>query len=138
MSRVSRSGVRVKENDALFVHASPFEPSEWIYVLSAFEAKQAFQSLRHDIAFIGHSHVPFVLSEHGDEAEVKRGERYLINVGSVGQPRDYNPQLSFGLFDTGEWKYLNVRRAYDTHAAAGKILDAGLPRRLAERLHMGI
>jgi len=127
------------EMDQLFfVHASPFEPGEWIYVLSAIEARQAFRFMRHDVGFIGHSHVPFVVSESGEDAEVKHGERYLINVGSIGQPRDFNPQLSFGLFDTDAWKYTNVRRTYDTSVAAEKILNAGLPRRLADRLHRGI
>jgi diadenosine tetraphosphatase ApaH/serine/threonine PP2A family protein phosphatase len=125
------------QDNLFFVHASPYVPSAWIYVVSPFEAKLAFQHLRQDICFLGHSHQPFVIGERGGEGQVQRGERFLINVGSVGQPRDGNPQLSFGVFDTEAWEYRNFRRTYDVEVAAAKILDAGLPRRLADRLFVG-
>ena len=65
--------------------------------------------------------------------------RYLINVGSVGQPRDQNPRLSFGLFDTEAFEYHNVRFSYDIDGAAQKIRNAdALPNRLAARLYEGL
>jgi len=68
---------------------------------------------------------------------VRSGNRYLINPGSVGQPRDENPRASFGLFDTDAFTYENVRVPYDTELAAEKVRAAGLPDRLARRLLRG-
>jgi diadenosine tetraphosphatase ApaH/serine/threonine PP2A family protein phosphatase len=64
--------------------------------------------------------------------------KFLVNVGSVGQPRDGNPQLSFGILDTEAWKYQNIRAEYDIKGAADAIIRAGLPTALAERLQHGI
>ena len=64
--------------------------------------------------------------------------RYIINVGSVGQPRDGNWKLSFGIFDTSAWTYDLIRSEYDVQAASEKILAADLPRFLADRLLVGI
>jgi diadenosine tetraphosphatase ApaH/serine/threonine PP2A family protein phosphatase len=96
----------------------------------------AFFSQR--ICFIGHSHVPGMFSEHGRVTTIDAEERYLINVGSVGQPRDGNPMLSFGLLDTEKWKYENIRLPYDAETAARKIIAAGLPPVLGERLMVGM
>jgi diadenosine tetraphosphatase ApaH/serine/threonine PP2A family protein phosphatase len=68
---------------------------------------------------------------------LKKDKRFLINVGSVGQPRDGNPQLSFGLFDTEAWHYENVRANYDIDKAALAIRSQGLPSTLASRLYQG-
>jgi diadenosine tetraphosphatase ApaH/serine/threonine PP2A family protein phosphatase len=69
---------------------------------------------------------------------LRRGVKFIINVGSVGQPRDGNPQLSFGIIDTEAWKYENIRADYDIKGAADAIIGAGLPTFLAERLEHGI
>jgi diadenosine tetraphosphatase ApaH/serine/threonine PP2A family protein phosphatase len=69
---------------------------------------------------------------------LRRGVKFIINVGSVGQPRDGNPQLSFGIIDTEAWKYENIRADYDIKGAAEAILKAGLPTILAEKLEHGI
>jgi diadenosine tetraphosphatase ApaH/serine/threonine PP2A family protein phosphatase len=69
--------------------------------------------------------------------EVERGKKFLVNVGSIGQPRDRDPRLSFGIMDTDEWRYTNVRSPYDVTTASEKIRNAGLPRQLAERLLEG-
>jgi diadenosine tetraphosphatase ApaH/serine/threonine PP2A family protein phosphatase len=71
--------------------------------------------------------------------EVRPGNRYIINVGSVGQPRDQNPKLSFGIFDTQRFSYENVRVGYNVSRATEKIRRAGnLPGRLARRLEKGV
>ncbi|MBN1397768.1 MAG: metallophosphoesterase, partial [Bacteroidetes bacterium] len=60
------------------------------------------------------------------------------NVGSIGQPRDGNKDLSFGIFDTDKWSYENVRHPYDVETAVRKILDTDLPPRLGRRLLAGL
>ncbi len=127
-----------KKDDLLFVHASPNQPEEWNYILSDADARDAFYFFTEKICFIGHTHVPVVYSERGRARIIKKEFRYLINVGSIGQPRDGNPELSYGIFDTDQWMYENVREDYDQEAAAKKIIKAGLPRVLGDRLLLGI
>jgi diadenosine tetraphosphatase ApaH/serine/threonine PP2A family protein phosphatase len=124
--------------DILFSHASPFEPEEWNYVISEYDAREAFEAFTEKICFIGHSHIPVIFSEHGKVAAISRTGRFIVNVGSIGQPRDANPNLSFGIFDTESWSYETLRVGYDVDAAAVKIRKAGLPRALAERLFQGM
>ncbi|MGA3244465.1 MAG: metallophosphoesterase family protein [Bacteroidota bacterium] len=124
--------------DILFSHASPFEPEEWNYVISEYDTREAFQAFTEKICFIGHSHIPVIFSEHGKASAISPSGRFIVNVGSIGQPRDANPNLSFGIFDTESWTYQNVRVGYDVDAAAEKIRKAGLPRALAERLYQGM
>jgi len=122
----------------LLVHASPHEPDRWHYIVDAWEARQAMHAFSGSGCFVGHSHVPGIFSARGRETNVKQGERFLINVGSIGQPRDRNPLLSFGVFDTDAWSYENVRAEYDIDLAARKILGKGLPATLAQRLALGV
>lgn len=125
-------------DDILFVHASPREPEEFHYILSTRDAVDAMAFFSQRFCFIGHSHVPGMFSKQGRVTAVEAEGRYLINVGSVGQPRDGNPQLSFGLLDTEKWKYENIRLSYDAEKAARKIIAAGLPPVLGERLMVGM
>ncbi|HCA80720.1 MAG TPA: hypothetical protein DEP53_13410 [Bacteroidetes bacterium] len=124
--------------DILFSHASPFEPEEWHYVISDFDVREAFHAFTERICFIGHSHIPVIFSERCKTPAISSAGRYIINVGSVGQPRDGKPELSFGLFDTKTWTYRNIRAQYDIKSAAEKIRKAGLPHTLAERLYHGM
>lgn len=121
----------------LFVHSSPYQPREWHYILSAADALTNFPSFSEPICFVGHSHVPGVFCEDIWSREVTAGKKCIVNVGSIGQPRDYDPRLSFGIFDTVEWKFELVRAEYDVETAAGKIRKEGLPRSLADRLLEG-
>jgi diadenosine tetraphosphatase ApaH/serine/threonine PP2A family protein phosphatase len=118
-------------------HASPLDPDQWQYVLSLQVAKLQFPAFSTQICFIGHTHVPAICGEDLKTFVLKNHKRFLINVGSVGQPRDGNPQLSFGLFDTDAWKYDNVRVNYDIDKAAMAIRSQGLPSTLAARLYQG-
>lgn len=119
------------------VHASPLDPGQWQYVLSLQVARLQFPAFQNQICFIGHTHVPAVCGEDLRTFILKKDKRFLINVGSVGQPRDGNPQLSFGLLDTESWKYENIRAGYDIDKAAQAIRGAGLPSTLATRLYQG-
>ncbi len=122
----------------LFVHASPFQPESWHYVLSEEDLEAAFRSFTEQICFIGHSHFPGIFSEDGPAKTVSRALRHVVNVGSIGQPRDGNSRLSFGIFDSEHWHYRNIRSEYPVRTAAEKILQAGLPRALADRLTLGM
>jgi predicted phosphodiesterase len=127
-----------RKDGILFVHSSPYDPQSWYYVLSEEDLDAAFRSFSEQICFIGHSHFPGVFSEEGPVKLISRNIRCLVNVGSIGQPRDGNPKLSFGVFDTESWSYRNIRSDYPFQTAAEKILRVGLPRALADRLSLGM
>jgi diadenosine tetraphosphatase ApaH/serine/threonine PP2A family protein phosphatase len=129
------------------VHASPYHPEQWEYVLDQVGAERAFQAMdAHRLAFIGHSHAPVVFRDDGTAQRYPAGEalmleparhRYVMNVGSVGQPRDGNPDACYVVFDDEQESVRLVRVRYDREKAAEKILKAGLPPVLAERLLIG-
>lgn len=122
-----------------FVHATPDDPMAWKRLTTYPAAQEQFAHFETEICFVGHTHVPAVMSDQLGVLQVRKGHRYLVNVGSVGQPRDQNPKLSFGVFDTDTFNYENVRVEYDVATAAGKIRAApDLPDRLAERLEIGL
>jgi len=137
--------VFASNGDFIAVHASPYRPESWEYVLDQGGAKRAFGAMKQQVAFIGHSHTPVVFRDDGraerflpgDRLTIEDGIRYVINVGSVGQPRDGNPDASFVLFEDETLTVEIMRVAYDRKKAAAKILKAGLPPVLAERLLVG-
>lgn len=130
---------------AFLVHSAPSAPRAWRYVLSAADARVEFPYFDEAVCFIGHSHVPMVVeeSESGvsdvreDSARLEAGARHIINVGSVGQPRDGDPRASFGIYDSDQGTYRLVRVGYDAEATSRKILDSGLPPFLGTRLLSG-
>ena len=127
-----------RRSEMVLVHSSPCEPQEWNYIFEEDTAARAFRCFSEPLCFIGHTHIPMMFSPNGHASVITNGERYLINVGSVGQPRDRNKDLSFGIFDTRSWTYENIRSPYDMETAAGKILKTALPPRLGRRLFMGV
>lgn len=126
------------KNDLFFVHSSPCNPDEWNYIFDEDAAADSFNCFSETLAFIGHTHVPAIFSAEGQVFNISKDERFLINAGSVGQPRDRNKHLSFGLFDTNTWTYENIRSAYDVETAVWKILKTSLPSKLGHRLLMGV
>jgi len=137
----------VRHAGALLVHASPSEPQAWHYVLSVNEAREEFDAFAEPLCLIGHSHYPgsFRLEPgtaavgYSREAEIQLepGCRYLVNVPSVGQPRDGDPRAGYLLWDDRAGWVRHVRVEYDHAAARQRILDAGLPRFLGDRLQWG-
>jgi diadenosine tetraphosphatase ApaH/serine/threonine PP2A family protein phosphatase len=128
-----------------FAHASPYHPEEWGYVLTFGDARKAFEQFSQPICFIGHSHQPALVVKHGEElscldqgsAEILPDCRYLVNVGSVGQPRDHNPDASFVTIDLDAGKIDFHRVPYPVHAAQEAIRRQALPQELADRLAFG-
>ena len=120
------------------VHASPDEPASW-HRLDSFGAVQAqFGAFETDVCFVGHSHTPAVVSDQLGVTRVRPGHRYLINVGSVGQPRDRDPRAAFGLYDTDTMTYELVRVYYDVARTRLRVSERGLPAGLGERLAIGV
>jgi predicted phosphodiesterase len=119
-------------------HASPLQPGEWMYVLTLRSAKENFTAFSTELCFIGHTHVPVIINENLTvDAERKPG-RSIINVGSVGQPRDGNPDAAYAVFDTQTGEYKFHRISYDIKKTASAIKKAGLPDYLAKRLYQGV
>ncbi len=123
--------------DIFFTHASPRSPQEWNYILTPTDAEENMSHFSQSICFVGHSHIPGIFCDKQDVSHVERGRKYIVNVGSVGQPRDHDRRLSFGIFDTETFTYENIRSEYDVKKASEKILHAGLPPTLAERILVG-
>ena len=129
--------LRYEAYNATFVHASPDAPGEW-YRLESFHTVQAqFTFFDGPICFVGHSHKPAVASSTLGVLRVRRGHRFLVDVGSVGQPRDKDSRLGFVLFNAKEFVCELVRGHYDVERTEARIKEEGLPMVLAERLKRG-
>lgn len=140
-----------KLENMFLVHANPFEPELWDYILTLEEAIFNFSRFNDNaqICFIGHSHHPIIFIEYLENKDEKYNQRlvnqiqidekcrYIINVGSVGQPRDNNPDAAFGIVDTTTQQYELKRVRYDIKKTFHKMISAGLPQFLADRLLIG-
>ncbi|MFA5411136.1 MAG: metallophosphoesterase family protein [Candidatus Omnitrophota bacterium] len=135
-----------KNEDLTLVHGTLDNPEDFNYLSDDFSAKGTFRLLENNLCFVGHTHVSgiFVQDKDGriyyqDDAgiRIKEDNKYIINVGSVGQPRDGNPQACYCIYDSAKKEAEIKRIGYDIEAAARKIVNAGLPRFLAERLLSG-
>ncbi len=126
------------------VHATLDTPELFGYVHSTYDAFLSLCRLPGDVCFIGHSHVPitftrrrFITYSFESEVTIERGVKTLVNVGSVGQPRDNCPLAAYAIYDSTA-RLVCIRRVpYDVDAAAHKIREAGLPEILGERLKYG-
>lgn len=141
------------EEGVLACHGSPLDEDQ--YLFTEVDAAEAFFQLPNLwVGFFGHSHVPTLFQYweaggrpyvacsflHGEKLELtlSRQVRYLVNPGAVGQPRDRDWRPSYLLFDSEKGKLTFYRVPYDAHAARKRILDAGLPAILGDRLVRGV
>lgn len=132
--------------EVLLVHGSVRDPVAE-YLLDVPGARVSFEIGDFPLAFFGHTHLPTVFRctddgqingwvlEEGMDLSLESDLRFMVNPGSVGQPRDHDPRAAFMIWDDGFVR--GHRVAYPIEAAARKIRDAGLPRWLAERLSLG-
>ncbi len=117
----------IEKEDTLFVHATPIDPESWTYLYVDHPLSPVFNHLKPRVIFIGHTHVP------GISASTK----IIVNAGSVGQPRDGNPDACWVAWDDVRNEATFHRVQYDVELAAQRIWNAGLPTRFGERLFSG-
>jgi len=132
------------DGDYCFTHASPIDPMKFGYIRALEDVAEVFNHIGQQFCFVGHTHLPVVvrMSEKTGKMEVVRDTkvyvedhfRYFINVGSLGQPRDNNPDACVVLLDEDEQSIEFLRVPYDITSSQEKILSEGLPSYLAERL----
>ncbi len=126
------------------VHATLDMPQRWGYVFEKLAAAASFTYQNTSVCFFGHTHVPVAFIRDTvvrggtySKFRVEPGRKYFVNVGSIGQPRDGNPKAAYVVYDMDEGSIELRRLDYDIATAQSKILNAGLPPRLAERLAVG-
>ncbi|MBW2453672.1 MAG: metallophosphoesterase family protein [Deltaproteobacteria bacterium] len=140
--------VRLESADLELCHGSPVRLEEFDYIFAPEQARECLPIL-HEMAqltLIGHSHLckvfaltPTTVEElPASELTLEAHKKYVVSVGSVGQPRDYDNRASYVVFDV-EKRHLEFKRIeYDVEAAARKVLDARLERNFAHRLYIGV
>lgn len=133
-------------DDLHIAHSSPMEPKEWHYILSLRDAQDNYPYIERNICFIGHSHQPIII-EYVDGTNVipirdmyktlNKNRKYMINVGSVGQPRDSNPDACYLILDTktGDIEYRRVE--YDVKKCQSTMAQLKLPQYLIDRIAIG-
>ena len=126
------------------VHATLDGPQRWGYVFDKLAAAASFTYQNTAVCFFGHTHVPVAFVRDSmvrggtySKFRVEPGNKYFVNVGAVGQPRDGNPKAGYVIYDLNEGSIELRRLDYDIPRAQKKILEAGLPPRLADRLALG-
>lgn len=132
------------DGDYCFTHASPIDPIEFHYVRTLEDVAEVFNQIGQRFCFVGHTHLPVLvkMNTRTGRMEVVRENkttiedqcRYFVNVGSIGQPRDNNPDACMVILDEEEGTLEFMRVPYDISTSQGKILSQGLPSFLAERL----
>ncbi len=139
----------VKEDKFTIVHGSPRDPLDE-YVLGVSIFKSNLKYFENNLCFIGHTHVPLYFFS-GGEVDVGGGPivddvtitlddsmRYMVNIGSVGQPRDNDPRACFGIFDDEKKEVMIKRLPYNIKKVQDKMKEYNLPVFLIERLQMGV
>jgi predicted phosphodiesterase len=141
-------GPLMVDGEVMVSHGTPID--EDAYIFSDYDAYEVFQVMDFKLCFFGHTHLPVIYAVSnqrlytfrptGDRVKVELvgGFKYLINPGSVGQPRDKNPQASYAIYDSEKRTVTFKRVEYSITKAQGKILRAGLPQSLANRLTIGV
>jgi diadenosine tetraphosphatase ApaH/serine/threonine PP2A family protein phosphatase len=148
MSWLRNLPYEVREGDITFCHGSPINLEEFEYIFSVEQATRCLDIWEELglVTFIGHSHLckSFALTREevyevvATKFVIRPEHRYIISVGSVGQPRDYDNRASYTIYDTEERTFEFKRVAYDIDAAAQKIFAADLERNFGNRLFLGV
>jgi predicted phosphodiesterase len=134
-----------EEDDFIGVHGSLDQPQRFRYIFDISDAQLSFTYLQKKICFIGHSHRreayclkdDLVSQVKDSQIKLDKSSKYIINVGSIGQPRDADPRLSLCTYDSESNVVKFFRLEYNIKKAADKIIEKGLPSVLAQRLYVG-
>ncbi len=155
LNALRRLPLTATEGPFTLAHGTLHQPSRFEYLVELGQVIDTLRACRTLMCLVGHTHVPVVveydrtkqkvarmLTEPRKLSDVQVHEdaqrwRYLVNPGSVGQPRDGRPEASYAIIDADGWRLAIRRTAYDVATAARKIRDAGLPALLADRLLVG-
>jgi len=141
-------GPLIIDDHLMVSHGTPID--EDAYLFSDYDAYEVFMTMDFELCFFGHTHLPVIYAvsnqrlytfrPNDDRVKIQlvNGFKYLINPGSVGQPRDKNPMASFAIFDSASRSITFKRAEYFIPKAQEKILRAGLPQSLANRLAVGV
>lgn len=141
--------ILVEEGETLFVHSSAASPRAWHYITNKREADASLRYTKKRVTICGHVHRPCFfhamdgrpieefVPPHGVPIPLLRARRWVLVLGSVGQPRDGIPAAAYSVFDSAQGRITMHRVAYDMETAARKIRAAGLPAKLADRLYTG-
>ena len=130
----------------MLVHASPKEPQQWHYILGMDDVEENFSHFDKQVCLVGHTHRPFIIYtaedgncmiSHKDEEKILDDRRYLINIGSIGQPRDSDPRSCYAIYDSDTAIIRLKRVAYDLGETQQQMVKLGLPEYLIERLAVG-
>lgn len=132
------------DGDYCYTHASPLDPIRFTYIRTLEDVADVFSSIGQRFCFVGHTHLPVLVTMNmrrgrmevirDTRVQLSEQNRYFINVGSVGQPRDSNPDACMVVLDEEAGTLEFIRVPYDVTKSQGKILSNGLPSYLAERL----
>lgn len=134
-----------EEEGFSLVHATLDNPQEFDYLSNEIVAKRTFELMKNNLLFVGHTHIvgTFIQEDNlisysqEEEMQLSSNKRYIVNVGSIGQPRDRNPKPSFCIFDS-DARTIEIKRiGYNVAEAQKRIIEAGLPSFLADRLLIG-
>ncbi|MFP4522777.1 MAG: metallophosphoesterase family protein [Fibrobacterota bacterium] len=135
-----------ENSDFTAVHATPDFPEKWHYLSSLKGARDIFEYFSQKICFVGHTHIPVLISLssggemdiiHSNVNKLDSKSRYIINTGSIGQPRDKDPRASYCIYDSDAGTVEIRRVEYDVMGAQKKMEDLGMPSFLIKRLKEG-
>jgi len=135
----------IRNSDITLVHGTLVSPKEFDYMFDALQARKSFNEMTTNLLFVGHSHVPGIFEQrngnvkyfHKDNTKISKKCKYIVNAGSVGQPRDGDNRACYVIYDAQKSEISINRVEYDIEKAQRKILQAGLPSTLAQRLAVG-
>ncbi|KPJ74429.1 hypothetical protein AMJ52_00530 [candidate division TA06 bacterium DG_78] len=146
LNRLKRLPLTHTIDNVLLVHATPRNPTQWNYLFSLNEFEAEFSLFDTQVCFIGHSHIPSAVFQDANgytdflrenPFPLIKNRKYIVNAGSVGQPRDLDPRACYAIYDGNNNSIEIVRLDYNIPRAQQKIVEAGLPEILAERLLVG-
>jgi predicted phosphodiesterase len=138
----------VREGHISYCHGAPINIEEFEYIFAPEQAARCLPEWNKlaDVTFIGHSHLCKAFALRADDVhevvaqrfEIRPGHKYIISVGSVGQPRDYDNRASYTVYDSNARVFEFKRVSYDIDSAAKKIFSAKLERNFGNRLFIGV